>query len=327
MATRGQKIKVGVFLFIGLLLIAAALVIVTGVKSYQTNDYYVMFQESVTGLEKGGEVRYWGVPVGDVKNIEIGSFEEGGEVKVTLSIMDEFTPTKSMKARLGLRGITGVIYVEITGGGSAEALPPGSKITYEESLIENVTTDFPRMLAELREMLTKTNEALGDDPAALKRKIESVLTCFQESSTSFEDSMAQITSQTHSVTENTNILLKNLNTTITDMNSSATLVMATIKQTLETADVKMTEFDVEALNREFIRIADQVTSASKTMNTFLTSSQGGLDNVEYNLIKNLRQLESTLSSAENLLQSLERNPTMLLYGHNPPARPKEESQR
>ena len=66
MATRGQKVRVGAFLLASGALAATAFAVSARLHATKSVDYFVRFDESVSGLSPGSEVRYRGVPVGSV---------------------------------------------------------------------------------------------------------------------------------------------------------------------------------------------------------------------------------------------------------------------
>ena len=108
---------VGVFvLVLGPALIAGVLWFTSG-KYYRKNYeiYQTYMTESVSGLNLDAPVRYRGVDVGRVRRIALapGNVEQ---VQLTLDI-DRGTPVKEDTiAVLQTQGLTGIAYVELTGG-------------------------------------------------------------------------------------------------------------------------------------------------------------------------------------------------------------------
>ncbi|MFO7849438.1 MAG: MlaD family protein, partial [Spirochaetia bacterium] len=87
MATKEQKIRVGLFFFIGLVLIAALFLFALGKNLFEEKKiYHIKFQDiSVSGLEVGSNVKYHGITVGEIKNIEV-SGDDIGDVVVTIAV-------------------------------------------------------------------------------------------------------------------------------------------------------------------------------------------------------------------------------------------------
>src|SRR5688500_16736097 len=75
-------------------------------------NFEIYFAGSVSGLERGGPVRYLGVDVGRVRRIDIDR-DNPGRVIVTVEI-DRATPISSAtRASLGLQGVTGLLYINL----------------------------------------------------------------------------------------------------------------------------------------------------------------------------------------------------------------------
>lgn len=119
MAATATHFKLGLFTLLG---IAAALVVVfalgwRGLKP-DTVRYHTYLDETVQGLELGAPVKYRGVAIGNVEDIQIA--QDMKHVDVTLAIpADEARRlglagrAKDVRAQLGTQGITGVKFVDI----------------------------------------------------------------------------------------------------------------------------------------------------------------------------------------------------------------------
>ena len=152
METRASYVVVGTFV---LALFAAAFGVVIFLTRANLEEaprpYMSYFSGSVTGLQIGSAVRYRGVPVGTVTDIRIDPANVE-QVRVVMAIVHA-TPIKTdTVATLGLQGITGVAYIELSGGtrkSPALATEPGEKfsvIQTKTSGIEQVLTKAPELL-------------------------------------------------------------------------------------------------------------------------------------------------------------------------------------
>ena len=80
--------------------------------------YRIHFSDAVSGLSVGDPVKFRGVDVGTVKSLGIDP-EDPRRVLVDLRLRKE-TPVKTdTRASLTLKGITGVVYIELSGGDPA----------------------------------------------------------------------------------------------------------------------------------------------------------------------------------------------------------------
>ena len=120
---RAQRARLGLFLLTSGSILIIVLAIVTGTKLFEKRDlYFVRYQDvSVSGLEKGAQVKYHGVRVGRVEDIYIDP-DQIETVIVTLAL-DHNTPIKSdVKAVASSLSLTGIKIIEITGGTSEAEL-------------------------------------------------------------------------------------------------------------------------------------------------------------------------------------------------------------
>ena len=122
--------------------------------------YRIHFAESVSGLAVGDLVKYRGIDVGTVKSMIIDP-DNPRLVQVDVRLRKE-TPVKTdTRASLELKGITGVIFIELNGGDPAAKLllavtPPGKMPE-----IPSEKTGLKAMLDELPKLVDKFS-AIGD---------------------------------------------------------------------------------------------------------------------------------------------------------------------
>src|SRR6056297_637240 len=141
MRNRSQKIRLGIFLFISLLILLSVIGFLTAREYFEKEDfYYVSYQDiSVSGLEVGSPVKYMGIKVGTIQDITIDP-ENVSKIIVKLALKPE-TPIKAdAHADITSIGITGLKAIEISGGtNEAESLDPGSYIPAGSSVTQEIT--------------------------------------------------------------------------------------------------------------------------------------------------------------------------------------------
>ena len=74
--------------------------------------YEIYFEGSVSGLSQGSPVRYLGVDVGRVQNLAVDR-RDPGRVKVIADVDSEAPLSGATRARLGLLGLTGLLYIDL----------------------------------------------------------------------------------------------------------------------------------------------------------------------------------------------------------------------
>ncbi len=161
MATRSQKMKVGVFLVIGVFLIAGIFVGISLRNRKPTNFYFIKFEESVSGLGRDAKVVYRGVPVGKVIDVRV---TDRNEVIAKLGVEgDLVTLREGTEAKLDWANLMGTPQIELTGGKlNAPILKPGSFIPSKSSVLGDLEKDLPAILDEIKSILAKINRSIGD---------------------------------------------------------------------------------------------------------------------------------------------------------------------
>lgn len=157
-------------LFIIGFVVAAAFFAVWLANSGKSDDvtYRIHFAESVSGLSLGDPVKFHGVDVGKVKSIALDP-DNPKLVQVDVRLGKD-TPVKTdTKASLRLKGITGVVYVELDGGSPAApslaaATPEGQipEIGYEKSKIATLEEQLPKVLKKFSALEDKAGKVIAD---------------------------------------------------------------------------------------------------------------------------------------------------------------------
>jgi phospholipid/cholesterol/gamma-HCH transport system substrate-binding protein len=136
--------------------------------------YRIHFPDSVSGLAVGDPVKYRGVDVGTVKSMIVDP-DNSLLVRVDVRLRKE-TPVKTdTRASLTLKGITGVVFIELNGGNPEAqtllAVTPPDKIPE----IPSEKTGLKAMLDDLPKLVTKFS-AIEDQVKKLVTNAEKVVT-------------------------------------------------------------------------------------------------------------------------------------------------------
>jgi phospholipid/cholesterol/gamma-HCH transport system substrate-binding protein len=121
-----QEIKIGLFLAIGLAILAIFIFVVGDISTLFGKKGYTLYThfDSVAGLEKKTLVRMAGVKVGDVEEITL----KGNMAEVAMSINPEIEISQDSKATLASLGLLGEKYIEISPGVEDAIVQPGGVI-------------------------------------------------------------------------------------------------------------------------------------------------------------------------------------------------------
>jgi len=168
MATKAQKTKVGLFLLVCGLILAAGILATTGFTTEKTKTYFMEFDGSVSGLRNGSDVEFQGVKVGSVEGVRV---TDEGRVRVKIEVgTDIATIREGVKAQLASRGISGIVFIQLSGGRKgAPEKHEGSEIEAEGGLLE----DLVARVKDVVENLNETLEAIktGDERFEIGRTI------------------------------------------------------------------------------------------------------------------------------------------------------------
>jgi phospholipid/cholesterol/gamma-HCH transport system substrate-binding protein len=157
-------------LFIIIFAAGAALFFVWLANAGHSDDiiYRVHFTESVNGLALGDPVKFQGVDVGTVKAMALDP-SDPQKVQVDVRLRKEAPVKTDTKAVLKLKGITGVMFIELSGGSPeaqnlASATPEGQipEIASAKSSLTTVMDELPKVIEKFGRLEDKANKVVGD---------------------------------------------------------------------------------------------------------------------------------------------------------------------
>jgi phospholipid/cholesterol/gamma-HCH transport system substrate-binding protein len=135
-------------------------------RSYERYEIY--FDGSVSGLSQGSPVRYLGVDVGRVRSLSVAR-RDPGRVKVVAEVDSEAPLSGATRARLGLLGLTGLLYIDLQLDPEvdpARALEPGDNypvIMSRKGDIEAFLERLPDLIGHAGAVMTRVEDLLADD--------------------------------------------------------------------------------------------------------------------------------------------------------------------
>jgi phospholipid/cholesterol/gamma-HCH transport system substrate-binding protein len=184
--------KLGLFVVLGLV-VALTTLVVLGARSLnnkKTIRYTSYFDESVQGLDVGSPVKFRGVTVGNVSNIDIAPDHRQVAVTSELGVnqLDELGLNAvhgdkghmrippDLRVQLGSQGITGVKFILIDFFPVADNPPPvlpfpvpenyipsaRSMMKNLEEAVVHAVDRFPELADQIVVLLTRTNSILGE---------------------------------------------------------------------------------------------------------------------------------------------------------------------
>lgn len=168
METRKHYVMVGSFVLLCLLGIAAFSIWLVGMyDDSQYVPYRIHFQESVSGLNVGGPVKFRGVQIGKVKSMAIEPANTR-LIRVDISVLKTAPIKTDTVANLKLQGITGAVFVELSGSDpNAPALVSNDKnnppeITAELSTLNEIMDILPEILEKISHIAQQVDKVFND---------------------------------------------------------------------------------------------------------------------------------------------------------------------
>ncbi|MEO0410935.1 MAG: MlaD family protein [Pseudomonadota bacterium] len=254
-------------------------------REYQT--YKIFFTDSVVGLNTGASVRYNGVPVGSVTSIQLNR-DDPTKVRVLVNIDESVPINQGIEAELAALGLTGVAYVELTGGDANRPMITKVKgedfpiIPSGQSALQEVFRGAPDLLKEATIAVQRVSALLNEENQA---EISGIL----RNVNSFSEGMAESTEEIQNI-------IKNMDETIEDFRGAA----RSINNLSASAEKVLTE-DAQAL-------IDQAEAATQRAGTLMAELRNA---VEENR-SNIRQFTSAaLPEATRLMADIRRLTTSL----------------
>jgi len=337
MATRSEKVKLGIFLTVSGLLLAGALAVLTGSEVWEERDKYVVnFRQSVSGLEAGAPVKQRGVRVGYVGDIRV-SPESVEQVQVWVKV-NPGTPIKEdTKAYMNMQGITGLKFIELKGGSqAADRLESGSEIEAGTSTLQELTgrasdiglkfekvlnntltltrpenrEKFDSILRKTEKMVTEFNNTARES----KKLVKSSRRFLDENREPLERAMSKVARTSEEATrslEFVNNLVERLNRDLEKAEIPKTV--AEVRETNELVKTRIREMDAEAA-------VDNVTVALKRLQHLLEQMSKMIGQNQDSLRVTIHNLRSVSQNLKELSKTFQEKPYIQIFGNQPEER-------
>lgn len=305
METRASHVLVGGFVLSFLAgLIAFAIWVAKVDLDAEYKDYDIYFDGTVSGLYKRSIVYYLGIPIGDVRDITLAP-NDPSKVRVWVRLRAEVPVSEASKARLEFQGLTGVAYIELSGGDvDAPALEShlGAErpiIAAEPSPLLEIFDSAPNLVNEGIKTLLQVQKMLSDENVnrvnGLLGNTERLTKNLANGTDSLEEMVADvqvILVQAKEATAKVNQLL----------DSSSSFIDEDARQLVAEATEAM-----KAATTMLNRVDNLVAANEEAVNQFVGSS---LPEVSRMII----DLRITARSLSRLVSKIEKNPSEVIFG-------------
>lgn len=263
-----------------------------GGKPEATHQYQIITRKTISGLNVQAQVRYRGIRVGKVENIELDPSDVGNTL-IRIALRKDIPVTRGTTARLGFQGVTGIAHVQLEDTGQdATPLEAGAgagdlaRIPMQDSLIQELSEIGGETLRNARDFLANANQVLTPEN---RLNISKTLSNLEVTSTNAREVSAQ---------------LRQLLTP-----ENVRLLNSTLAQVEHTA-AQGAPFLAEARGL-VVRLQSMSDKLEMTLGDPLIGGAGAL-------LPRLNQLSSELSSnslqLNRVLKMLEESPQSLIFG-------------
>jgi phospholipid/cholesterol/gamma-HCH transport system substrate-binding protein len=283
--------------------------------------FRIQFDGSVTGLKEGNPVRYRGIPVGAVEGIRINP-DNVEQVEVVIRVPVD-TPIKDdTEASLEFQGITGVAYVQISGGSNAAAdlVPEAGAdmaiIPSRPSQLEQVIESAPELINRFIVLVEKANHLLSEENqksiATTLQNVSDLTGSFSERSGEIEKVMDDATTMIGELREtihSLNVMAAELRGEVGDIAVNANLTLIAARRSLTALSPTLVETrkavtSVGALAEELKLV---VIENRRPLQDFAGT---GL----YDASQLITELRTMVSNLSRLMERVESDPARFFFG-------------
>jgi phospholipid/cholesterol/gamma-HCH transport system substrate-binding protein len=285
--SKAEKTRLGIFLLGSIGLLVGVLFVLVGkhllVKKVA---YFTRLSESVSGLELGTPVKQNGVDVGDIAAIVTDSSD------VTKSIVrfdvKKGTPMKTdMIATMGSYGITGLKYVEITGGSySSPDVPPGGEIKSGLSTLGKITVRADSIAEKIDRLL---GNVISITETQNRQNIDRLI----KSSADLSSSLDTLTREVSNIHPG-----KRMEGILSQLESASKDLKA-----------KMHNAEIDETVHEYRKAAEGMTGVTQKVDVTVLR-------VQEDLAQSMSNLKETMKNMNTFSRQIKENPSILLRGED-----------
>ena len=317
MISKAQKIRLGIFISMALFILLATVLALSMKRLFQEKDiYYIAYKNiSLSGLDAGSSVKYLGLNVGNVKNIEIDP-NDISKIIVTISIK-KGTPIKNdVKAEISTIGITGIKVIELRGGtNEAELLEPGKFIRAGKSLTEEITGKA-EVIGEKVELLLNNLITLSnaENRAKILGVVERIATVSAKVDTLLDENESRINSSLVSLDTTLHYLSASGRSAFVSARSLEHFITSdSLRRTLDDVSQiaeKLNKANIYNLDEQLNLAVDKLNHLLKQMDFFLAHNLNRFN-------RSIEMLNETILHLNSAARQIDENPSVLIGGSEP----------
>jgi phospholipid/cholesterol/gamma-HCH transport system substrate-binding protein len=311
METRAHYVIVGAFVLLMAAGVVGFLVWAAKIGPDREYDYYTInFETAITGLSSSGSVRFSGIYVGSVYDIELDP-DDPSRVRVDVRVYRGTPITTHSIASLDSMGLTGGTFIQISELGELEvSVPRGPLVIAGDNdypIIPSKVTGLsglmlsaPELLAQGIELLSRGNRIFSDD------NIETVNGILAD--------VEMLTSGVADKTEDIQIAISSLRSTMERVDRIAGSVE------------EMTDTELAQLMTDFAQVAQNVKQLTESLDAMVNENRTAITTFTSTALPEMSQLATDarrlVAALSRIAEKLDENPSDFVF---PPKVPEIEA--
>jgi len=307
METKANYVLVGIFTLVALFL-AFMLVYYTARLGERSNlePLDVRIPGSVTGLSVGSQVLFNGIRVGQVQRLVLDP--SNPNMVIAKTDINGTTPiTRSTQASLGFQGLTGVAFIQLSGGSIHEPnLLKEAKKADSVARIDADPSTLNNLLATAQDIFNRANSILGNLEEFVK-DARGPLTQTVNNVQGFSSVLKDRSGDIGKIIDNTNQMMARLNQSSQNING----LMAKLDKMLSPDDKNSVAAQMRQTLASIQQTADSINKNIGPIAANLQNFSGsGLRQMQALIIES----RLSLQRIERAISGIEQNPQRILFG-------------
>jgi len=295
-----RNFAVGLFVSIAIAAFIFFVIWLTGrTGNEEMKRYSLLFSKDISGLSVGGPVKYMGMNIGTVIEMELES-NHGIRIRVDIEILESTPVDHGTFASLALQGITGVAVVNLASDPGDHA-PLDKQEGYEYPVIPVRIVGFSALMASAPEIMGKLDNLLTQAGKILGEENQSSIAGLLHNIDDITLSLAEERETIAKIPGNLNQTLTEIQATVVQMQNLLGELQPGLNSTIENASRS-----AENLASLTARMDALLQKHENDMSQFLEEGLGSIPDL-------MGEAQDALRDLEKLVKELQDDPSQLIY--------------
>ena len=311
METRSNHVLVGSVVLILLLMLALFFVWLARLGSTADHEYDIFFKQSVTGIAKGSNVSYSGVPSGQVKDIALWK-EDPEFVRVRISVNADTPVIEGTTATIQGVGFTGVSEILLDGGKkgapplSCDKISPRNDCPFGVPVIPPRQGGFGALLSSAPQLLERLSTLAQRLTEVLDDKNQQSIAGILANTNRLTKALADQSPKLGQTLDETKLTLQKVGVAAQQIGALAETTDGIAREDLKPAAAKLSK-TVEAAQKTFDTLNETLAEAKPGVQAFSKQTVPELGQ----LVRDLRIMAAALT---NVAEKIDQGGAGALFG-------------